>query len=39
MFAQTQSFNADAAGVVPALLLVLVALLTTLGVVANVAFG
>ena len=39
MFAQTQSFNADAVGVFPALLLVLVALLTALGVVANVAFG
>ena len=39
MFAQTQYLDPDAAGVVPALLLVLVALLTTLGVVANVAFG
>jgi hypothetical protein len=39
MFAQTQSFDVDAVGVFPALLLVLVALLTALGVVANVAFG
>ncbi len=33
------TFDADAVGVFPALLLVLVALLTALGVVANVAFG
>ena len=39
MFAQTQYLEADAVGVFPALLLVLVALLTTLGIVAHVAFG
>jgi hypothetical protein len=37
--AQSQYFEADAIGVFPALLLLLVVLLTTLGVVAHVAFG
>ena len=39
MSAQTQYLEVDALGVFPALLLLLVALLTTLGVIANVAFG
>ena len=39
MSAQTQYLEVDAVGVFPALLLLLVVLLTTLGIVAHVAFG
>lgn len=39
MFAQTQPFQTDVIGVFPALLLLLVMLLTALGIVAHVAFG
>jgi len=39
MTAQTLTFETDLLGVVPALLLVVVLLLTALGVMANVAFG
>ncbi len=39
MFAQTQPFQVDAVGAFPALLLLLVMLLTALGIVAHVAFG
>ncbi len=39
MTAQSQYFEVDAIGVFPALLLLLVILLTALGIVAHVAFG
>jgi hypothetical protein len=39
MTAQTQTFNSDLLGAFPALLLVLVIVLTLLGVVAHVAFA
>jgi hypothetical protein len=39
MTAQSLSFEVDAIGVFPALLLLLVILLTALGIVAHVAFG
>lgn len=39
MSAQTQYLEVDAVGAFPALLLVLVTLLATLGVIAHVAFG
>ena len=39
MSAQTQYLQVDAVGVFPALLLLLVMLLTALGIVAHVAFG
>jgi hypothetical protein len=39
MTAQTQTFDADLLGAFPALLLVLVIVLTLLGVVAHVAFA
>ena len=39
MSAQSQYFEADAVGAFPALLLILVTLLATIGVVAHVAFG
>ena len=39
MSAQTQTLEVDAVGAFPALLLVLVTLLATIGVMARVAFG
>jgi hypothetical protein len=39
MFMQTQPFQVDTVGVFPALLLLLLMLLTALGIVAHVAFG
>lgn len=39
MFMQTQPLQVDTVGVFPALLLLLLMLLTALGIVAHVAFG